>query len=100
MSTDDLTIADLSALIRSAPDPTGPLPTIGHLAFQRAAYESHQSSNTHYHYDLPPHNLSSLGPLRPPSDPAHLYRYDTAGIPDPSQHYVFGPSSSASTLLL
>ncbi|GAA5979583.1 hypothetical protein JCM11641_007877 [Rhodosporidiobolus odoratus] len=56
-------------LLRKAPIPTGPLPAVDHLDPQRAAEQSHQASDRHYHYDLPPHNVSSLRPVNPPDEP-------------------------------
>ncbi|GAA6030790.1 hypothetical protein JCM8097_008877 [Rhodosporidiobolus ruineniae] len=80
----------LSSLLRGAPNPTGPRPTVDSLNAQQAAHDSHQPQNSHYHFDLPPHaNTSSIRPLNPPNDPSELYNVPNNFVPDPSQLYVF-----------
>ncbi|GAA5853267.1 hypothetical protein JCM8547_000261 [Rhodosporidiobolus lusitaniae] len=90
------TVPHIQDLLREAPKPTGPLPTVDHLDPQRAAYISHMPTNAHYHYDLPPHNLASVRHLNPPTDPSHLYKAQGGFIPDPSQLYVFDSFGVAS----
>ncbi|GAA6012748.1 hypothetical protein JCM10207_005348 [Rhodosporidiobolus poonsookiae] len=79
----------LHALLRQAPNPVGPLPTVDSLNAQQAAIESHQPTNEHYHYDLPPHSINTIRAVNPPNDPSHLYRFDVNQLPTPSQLYVF-----------
>ncbi|GAA5914825.1 hypothetical protein JCM6882_007284 [Rhodosporidiobolus microsporus] len=82
-------IPSLFSLLKGAPKPDGPLPTVDSLNARQAAYESHQPSNEHYHYDLPPHNTASIRALNPPNDPSMLFDVSGGFVPHPSQLYVF-----------
>lgn len=85
--------------LRNAPNPlpSSALPGVDHISGQRAAIESHEADNPHYHYDLPPNSRASFAALAPPDDPQHMFHVssDNAQLPSPSQLYIFGASSSS-----
>ncbi|GAA5849047.1 hypothetical protein JCM9279_004706 [Rhodotorula babjevae] len=87
--------------LRNAPNPlpSSALPGVDHVSGQRAAIESHEADNPHYHYDLPPNSRASFAALAPPDDPQHMFHVssDNAQLPSPSQLYIFDTYGVASS---